>query len=126
LEKKLSHSYEKANIKSNYPFRDELEAIKKDNEKPMMHLLPSSALTGIAKIMTYGATKYNSYNYKEGKGLDWDRVYSACQRHLVAWNAGEDLDKESGQSHLYHAGCCIMMLIDLIESKKGRDTRYRG
>jgi len=76
--------------------------------------------------MSYGATKYNSYNYKLGKGLDWDRIYSACQRHLVAWNGGEDIDPESGQSHLYHAGCCIMMLIDLVDSKKGKDTRYRG
>ena len=101
------------------------EAIKKDAHKPMMNLLPSNALFGIAKVMTYGATKYNPFNYKNGKGLDWDRLYSACQRHLVAWNAGEDLDRESGESHLYHAGCCIMMLIDLIETKKGRDTRFK-
>ncbi len=100
-------------------------AVKKDKGKPKMALLPSSALIGIAKVMTYGANKYNAFNYKNGKGLDWDQLYSACQRHLVAWNAGEDIDSESGQKTLYHAGCCIMMLIDLIESKKGRDTRFR-
>lgn len=101
-----------------------MEAVKKDNDKPKMNLLPSNALLGIAKVMTYGAKKYNSYNYKLGYGLDWDRIYSACQRHLTAWNAGEDLDKESGQPHLYHAGCCIMMLIDLVDSKIGKDTRF--
>lgn len=101
-------------------------AVKKDDEKVKMHLLPPKALLGIAKIMTYGALKYNNFNYKLGKGLDWDRMLSACYRHLNAWNDGEDNDKESGESHLYHAGCCIMMLIDLVETKKGRDTRYKG
>jgi len=99
-------------------------ATKKDGNKPKMHLLPPKALEGIAKIMTYGATKYNAYNYKQGKGLNWDRVYSACMRHLNAWNAGEDIDPESGENHLLHAGCCIMMLIDLVESKIGKDTRF--
>jgi len=101
------------------------QATKKDIGKTRMDLLPPKALEGIAKIMTYGAAKYNDYNYKQGKGLDWDRMLGACYRHLNAWNDGEDLDPESGQSHLYHAGCCIMMLIDLIDSKKGQDTRYR-
>ena len=105
--------------------KDFKEARKKDFGKPRMDLLPSNALFGIATIMSYGATKYNPHNYKQGKGLDWDRLYSACMRHLVAWNAGEDKDPESGASHLYHAGCCIMMLIDLIDSKKGKDTRFR-
>ncbi len=101
------------------------EARKKDFGKPRMDLLPPKALFGIAKIMTYGASKYNDYNYKLGRGLDWDRLYAACLRHLNSWNAGEDKDPESGESHLYHAGCCIMMLIDLIDSKKGKDTRFK-
>jgi len=101
------------------------EAVKKDSDKPRMDLLPPKALIGIAKIMTYGISKYNPHNYKHGKGLDWHRPLSACLRHLTAWNAGEDNDKETGQSHLYHAGCCIMMLIDLVDSKIGKDTRFR-
>jgi len=101
-----------------------MEATKKDLVKPKMHLLPPKALEGIAKIMTYGARKYSAFNYKSGKGLNWDRVYSACMRHLNAWNSGEDIDPESGENHLLHAGCCIMMLIDLVESKIGEDTRF--
>jgi len=99
-------------------------AIKKDDGKIKMHLLPPKALEGIAKIMTYGAKKYNAYNYKQGKGLNWDRLLSACMRHLNAWNSGEDIDPESGENHLFHAGCCIMMLIDLQESGIGKDTRF--
>lgn len=98
--------------------------VKNDDKKPKMYLLPPKALDGIAQIMTYGVTKYNAFNYKNEKGLDWDRPFSACLRHLNAWNDGEDMDKESGKPHLWHAGCCIVMLIDLVESKIGKDTRF--
>jgi len=102
------------------------EAVKNDRDKTRMDLLPPKALEGIAKIFTFGAKKYNDYNYKNGEGLDWSRPYAAMIRHLNAWNDGEDNDPETGQSHLYHAGCCIMMLIDLVDSEKGKDTRFRN
>jgi len=101
------------------------KAIKNDNGKTRMDLLPPKALDGIAKIFTFGAKKYNDYNYKNGKGLDWCRPYAALMRHMIAWNDGEDIDQESGESHLYHAGCCIMMLIDLVDSEIGKDTRFK-
>jgi len=100
------------------------DAVKYDDDKIRMDLLPPKALRGIAEIFTFGAKKYHDFNYKTGQGLDWVRVYAAGMRHLNAWNDGEDIDPESNKSHLYHAGCCIMMLIDLIESNKGKDTRY--
>lgn len=101
------------------------KAIKNDKEKPKHILLPPKAVTGITKVFTYGERKYHAYNYKTGDGLDWDRPFSACQRHLMAWVDGEDKDRESGYSHLDHAGACIMMLIDLVESKIGKDTRFQ-
>ena len=101
------------------------KATKNDKHKPSMALLPPVALSGIAKVFTYGEIKYHAYNYKTGTGLDWDRPYSACLRHLNTWWGGEDNDIETKLSHLKHAGCCIMMLIDLCDSKKGKDTRYK-
>lgn len=99
-------------------------AIKHDRKKPKHILLPPSSLVGIGKVFTYGERKYHAYNYKTGKGLDWDQPYSACLRHLFAWAAKEDNDRESGYNHLYHAGCCIMMLIDLVDNGIGKDTRF--
>jgi len=101
------------------------EAVKNDRKKPKLALLPPKALDRIAQVFTYGESKYHAYNYKTGNGLDWDRPLSACFRHLIAWNNGEDDDKESGYNHLWHAGCCIMMLIDLVESGIGKDTRFK-
>lgn len=102
------------------------QAAKFDNGKPRMELLPPNALEGIAKIFTFGAKKYHEWNFKSGDGLEHLRVLGACYRHLNAWNNGEDLDQESGESHLYHAGCCIMMLIDLVDSGIGSDGRFKG
>ena len=102
-----------------------MNAVKHDSGKPMMGLLPPKALRAIADIFTYGAAKYANHNYKHGDGLNWDRVYDACLRHLNAWNDGEDNDQETGKSHLYHAGCCIMMLIDLVDSGIGHDGRFK-
>jgi hypothetical protein len=101
------------------------EAVKLDQGKPKMYLLPPKALNGIAEALTYGAIKYKDFNYKLGEGLDLDRPFSACIRHLNKWNDGEDIDGESGLSHLKHAGACIVMLLDLVESEIGKDTRFK-
>lgn len=104
---------------------DIVEAVKYDTVKPKLSLIPYHAMWGIGEALTYGANKYADFNYKKGGGLDWDRVFSANMRHLTQWNGGEDLDQESGLNHLKHAGACNVMLIDLIESKIGKDTRFK-
>ena len=91
-----------------------------------MDLLPPKALVGIADVFTFGAKKYADFNYKNEKGLDWGRVYASAIRHLNAWNGGEDNDIETKKSHLYHAGCAVMMLIDLVDSGIGKDTRFKA
>lgn len=84
--------------------------IKFDESKVRMELLPIDALIGIAEIFTFGAKKYDSWNW--AKGIQYSRLYGALLRHITAWYKGEEVDPESGKSHLYHAGCCLMMLID--------------
>jgi len=96
---------------------------KNDSLKIRTDLLPPWALLDIAEIMTFGANKYSDYNYRNGNGLNWSRVYAALQRHILAWYTGEDLDDESGKSHLAHAGCCLIMLMDLVDHEKGKDDR---
>lgn len=95
------------------------KAIKHDNGKIRMELLPPHALEKIAGIFTFGANKYSAWNYVEGNGLSTSRIYGSLLRHMSAWYRGEEVDEETQQSHLYHAGCCIMMLIE-IENKKDK------
>lgn len=101
-----------------------MEAVKFDGEKIRMELLPPNSLEKIAKVFTYGAKKYESWNYLKGEGLDLDRVYGACLRHLNAWYKGELTDLETGESHLAHAGCCIMMLMELQEKKNKKNESH--
>lgn len=85
------------------------EAKKFDTDKTRYELLPPEALEEIAKVLTYGAKKYDDRNWE--KGIKYGRLFGACMRHLWAWWAGQDKDPESSISHLAHAACCIMFLI---------------
>ena len=88
---------------------DSIKGYKNDKEKIRWGLLSYDALEQIAKVMTFGAEKYAPYNW--AKGMFYERVFSALQRHLTAWYLGEDNDSETGLSHLAHAGCCLMFLL---------------
>lgn len=103
------------------------QGAKFDTGKPMMDLLSSTAMTQVAEVLTFGAKKYAAHNWR--KGIAYSRVYAALQRHLTAWNEGQELDPESGLSHLAHAGCCLMFLLEY-SSKQEKyqkfDDRYVG
>lgn len=99
-----------------------LSAIKHDQGKPSMALLPFVSLMEIAKVLDFGAEKYGADNWKQG--FAWRRVGSAAMRHLGAWLDGEDNDEESGLSHLAHAGCCILFLLYFKLKNVGKDDRY--
>lgn len=85
-------------------------AMKFDMDKLPLHLLSTEALNQTAAVLKFGADKYAEHNWR--KGFAWSRPMSAAMRHITAFNAGEDLDPESGLSHLAHAMCCIMFLLE--------------
>lgn len=101
---------------------DNKPGFKYDEGKPKMGLLDPHAMREIAKVMTYGAGKYSTLNWR--RGMDWSRCYDALQRHLNAFWAGEDDDPETGLSHLAHAGCCIMFLLWYTENRRENDDRF--
>lgn len=90
-------------------------AKKFDSDKPNISLVPSTLILGAAQVMTFGAAKYGTRNYMKSKGdpAYCDRLYSAIQRHLLAYQDGEKIDPESGLSHLHHVTANIAILIDL-------------
>ena len=101
------------------------KAVKYDNGKPRLGLIPTHAMLGMGRALTYGVDKYSDYNYKNGEGLDWNRYYDALLRHLFAWIGGEEMDKESKLRHTDHVLACAAMLSDAVESKIGKDTRFK-
>lgn len=97
---------------------------KFDEGKPRMDLLDSEFLESVATIMGYGAQKYEAHNWR--KGLAWGRLFAGIMRHLWAFWRGEEIDPESGKSHLAHAGCGIMMLHWHFKHRKDLDDRFKN
>lgn len=100
---------------------EKVKAEKKDTGKPRMSLVPQAATREIAKVMTFGAKKYGPHNWK--RGFDWSRLLDAALRHLNSFAQKEDLDDETGLSHLAHAGCEVMMLLESVLKGLGTDDR---
>lgn len=98
-------------------------AIKHDTDKLPMHLLSTEALEQIAAVLQFGADKYAAHNWR--KGFVWSRPLSAALRHILAFNRGEDRDPESNLSHLAHAACCLMFLLEFEKTRPELDDRYK-
>lgn len=98
-----------------------MKGSKFDEQKVRTDLLPTNALMRIANIFTMGAKKYGAFNWE--KGILNSRLYAACLRHLFAYWGGETLDKETGCSHLHHAACNLLMMIDNEDLRKELDDR---
>lgn len=93
---------------------------KFDNGKPPVSLIPPQSILEISKVLGFGENKYGEYQWR--KGIKYSRLYSAAQRHLLAYWDGEDLDEESNLPHLAH---CIVNCIFILEMNKKWDDRYK-
>lgn len=96
---------------------------KYDDGKTPCDLLAPEAMLATAEILRIGAKKYERENWR--KGMLWSRIIGACLRHLFAFMAGEDLDKESGLPHVDHLACEVMFLQCYYRSNKDLDDRYK-
>jgi len=97
--------------------------LKYDNDKPRMDLLDFDALEGLAKVLTFGAKKYDEHNWRNG--ISYSRLTAAMLRHLAALQRGEDIDAESGLPHIDHLGCCWMFLSNMTKTRPDLDDRYK-
>jgi hypothetical protein len=89
-----------------------------------MELLSPIALEQIAKVLAAGAEKYDDHNWRGG--FKWTRLAGSTLRHLFAWLGGEDTDPETGLSHLAHAGCNVMFLLEHEAHNLGEDDRWKS
>lgn len=94
---------------------------KFDTGKLRYDLVPPQALRELTQVYTDGAAKYGDENYM--KGMSWKRVIASLLRHVEAYRAGEDTDKESGSPHLAHAAWCCFTLMTYAHHGLGEDDR---
>ncbi len=82
------------------------------SKKAPMWLLPPSALEAVAWVHKLGADKYGAWNWRKTR-VKASTYISAIIRHLkLGFERGEDVDVESGQSHLAHISACCNILMD--------------
>lgn len=104
-------------------------SVTHDTGKVRLDLIPFDALDEIAKALAFDDAKYppsedNTPNYAV-TGFPWMRLVASSLRHISAWARGENLDPESGVSHLAHAGACVMFLLVHELRKIGKDNRVK-
>lgn len=85
----------------------EKETKKNGRVKTMFQLVDPYFYEGFADILTLGAQKYKPNNWMDGNHTEYSR---AVESHWNEYKKGNQTDKESGKSHLYHIACNIMFL----------------
>ena len=78
--------------------------------KPDWTLLPFVPIEEVVQVLTLGAKKYSRDNWMNVSQLDYE---AAAMRHMSKHMQGIELDKESGQSHLSHAICNMLFVMEL-------------
>jgi len=100
---------------------DTTKAVKFDDGKLPYELIAPEFLEALTEILDFGQKKYAPRNWE--KGMDWSRPFGALMRHAWEWWKGNDLDQETGKSHLWHMSCCAMFLVVYEIKGLGNDDR---
>jgi hypothetical protein len=90
--------------------------------KVPMSVVPSGVLMETALGMLEGASKYGRHNYR-AMGVRASVYYDAAMGHMMDWWEGEDIDPDSGLSHVTKAICSLVVLRDAMLQGKFTDDR---
>lgn len=89
---------------------DKDQSAKADKGKLELSLVNPELVKAVAEVRMYGTEKYgDSENWRK---VEPKRYVDALYRHLLAYIEGNEVDEESGLSHLAHMACNISFLLD--------------
>jgi hypothetical protein len=91
-------------------------------KKAPMSTVPAPFIAAVGMAMMEGALKYGRHNYR-AVGVRSSVYYDALMRHMMAWWEGQDIDPESGLSHLVKAAACLAVLHDSMTIGNLNDDR---
>ncbi len=95
---------------------------RRNRGKVSFSIVPMHLLSGVARILMGGSLKYAPYNWSSG--MKWSVCMDCAFRHIFKfWYMGEELDEESGETHLDHAICNLMFLKHYMAAYKEGDDR---
>lgn len=89
---------------------DNEQSAKADKGKLELSLVNTQLVKAVAEVRMYGTEKYgDSENWRK---VEPKRYVDALYRHLLAYIEGNEVDEESGLSHLAHMACNLSFLLD--------------
>src|SRR6056297_2552251 len=74
-------------------------------------VVPAQVIWEVGVGMLEGALKYGRHNYR-GAGVRSSVYVDAAKGHIDAWTEGQDLDPDTGLSHITKAICSLVVLRD--------------
>ena len=84
------------------------ESKRYNSGKAQTNEIDPSFILGMAEVLTKSREKYDRANWT--LPTNWSTPYDSMMRHIMAFQKGEELDAESGNSHLLHAAVNLMFL----------------
>lgn len=82
------------------------KGLRYNKDKRKWSYVHFKSLEPMIEVLEFGAKKYAPFNWQ--KGLDLKEILESMQRHLAALMDGEEIDPESGISHVGHIQCNAM------------------
>lgn len=90
--------------------------------KPPLSTVSGPVLAELGVAMMEGARKYGRHNYRVS-GVRSSTYYDAMFRHMVKWWEGEDIDADSGLSHITKTIATLFVLRDAMIQGMLNDDR---
>lgn len=81
------------------------------SSKPALHLIPGAAMYHAAAALSDGAAKYGPFNWRKTP-IELSSYLAAAERHMKAFQDGEDRAQDSLVHHLGHAVATLMIVLD--------------
>ena len=99
------------------------QGLRYNTGKPQLSLVleAPNALRGVARVLEFGAKKYDRSNWK--RGLPYTEITDSLLRHMLAFFEGEELDAESGLPHTDHIATNALFLSEMRVHKPECDDR---
>lgn len=90
-------------------------ALRWSTGKTEVQRVPPSLIKAVARVLQKSSVKYpdsddGTANWM--RGMDYQGLIGNMMRHLLAFQEGEDLDKETGEHHLAHMVCNAAFILE--------------
>lgn len=126
LESLYIHSaFKPIHVEESEPSNDSKATNPKDivgTQKAPMSTVSAPVMAEVGVAMLEGACKYGRHNYR-AVGVRASVYYDATMRHLFSWWEGEDIDPDSGMSHVTKAITSLVVLRDAMIQGMVTDDR---